>query len=303
MRTLRTIAGFTLVAWLALPGVTPARELVVVTWNLQWFPGRVPFPNAEARQRHMADAQAQLKALNPDILIAQEITSERAFRELVSVLPDMKVDVVSSYGKGTSPRAQQVALASRVPSRSAWAAAWDPADVSPPRGYACAVYEPAPGQILLTYSVHLKSNRTEPGLTSAQCMAMREESTRQMLAHVEEMTAHYGKEGRVSVLLGGDFNTHRDEPELAAERTLGLIEAAGFGNPWTNVAAKQRHTWVGSDDFPPCTFDYIFARGVHIVDTRLVPLEIKVSDHLPVLGHLRLPAAVAQRTGTAAVAR
>lgn len=295
MRTRRSILCLLLLAWLATPAVLWARDLVVVSWNLQWFPGRVPYANAEARQRHMADAQAELKALNPDIFIAQEVTSERAFQELISVLPDLKLNVVSSYSKGGSPRAQQVALASRLPSRSAWAAAWDPAGVAPPRGYACAVYEPTPGNLLLTYAVHLKSNRTEPGLTLAQCMAMREESARQLLAHVEEMTAFYQKDGRVMALLAGDFNTHRDQPELAADRTLSLIEAAGFSNPWTNVAAPQRHTWIGSDDFPPCTFDYIFTRGITLHDKELVIPDGKVSDHLPVRGHLRLPATVAQR--------
>ena len=96
-------------------------------------------------------------------------------------------------------------------------------------------------------------------------------------------------------MLAGDFNTHRDQPELAADRTLSLIEAAGFANPWTNVAAPQRHTWIGSHDFPPCTFDYIFTRGITLHDKQLVIPDGKISDHLPVRGHLRLPAAVAQR--------
>jgi len=295
VRIRRPILLLALLAWLAAPALLLARDLVVASWNLQWFPGRVPYANAEARQRHMTDAQAELKALNPDLLIAQEITSEWAFRELVSAVPDLQVQVVSAFPRGDSPKALQVGIASRLPSRSAWAASWQPAQVTPPRGYACAVFEPAPGLHLLVYSVHLKSNRTEPGLSADQCRAMREESARQLLAHVEEMTAFYQKDGPVMTLLGGDFNTHRDQPELAADRTLSLIEGAGFANPWTNVAAPQRHTWVGSDDFPPCTFDYLFGRGLALRNTRLQETKVRVSDHLPVVGLLRLPATVARR--------
>lgn len=265
-----------------------ARDLTIVSWNLQWFPGRIPFAKSEARQQHMAAAQAELRALDPDVFLAQEITSERAFRELVSVLPGMQVAVVSSFDRMESPKAQQVGIATRLPTRSAWSAMWEPAPHHPPRGYALAAIDLGEEGTLLVYNVHLKSNRTEPGLSLEQCVGQREEAVRQLLQHVETMSAEFQRRGSVAAVVAGDFNTNREHLDLAAERTLALMAEAGFVDGWQGVALPQRLTWMGSPDFPPCTFDYFFTRGIVMDNVEVLAPASEASDHRPVVGRVDL---------------
>lgn len=264
-----------------------ADEITVVSWNLQWFPGRVPYARREARQEHLAAAQAKLRELNPDIFIAQEVTSERAFRDLVAAVPGLQVHVVSHFDRGTSPKAQQVGIASRLTSRSAWSASWDAAGaVQPPRGYAVAVLETASAETVLVYGVHLKSNRTDgPSLTLTDCIAQREEATRQLLAHLQVMSDVYRGGLPVACIVGGDLNTNGEQPELAGERTLAWLKEGGLVDAWRDTPPDQRITWVGSADFAPRTFDYLFTRGW---ESRAATVDTSaISDHHAVVGRLR----------------
>lgn len=275
-----------LALWCCLALAAGAREITMVSWNLQWFPGRIPYAKADARRAHLAATQEELRELNPDLLLAQEITSERAFEDLVSVLPGARVAVVSSFDRLDSPKAQQVAIATRLPTRSAWSAMWDGGSNRPPRGYALTALDLGADGTLLVYNLHLKSNRTEPGLTIGDCVRLREEAVRQLLAHVEAMTAEFKRYGPVAVVVAGDFNTNREHADLEHERTLAMMAEAGFRDGWQDVPPGDRLTWAGSPEFPPCTFDYIFTRGVAVDGVRLITST--TSDHHPVMGRMTL---------------
>jgi endonuclease/exonuclease/phosphatase family metal-dependent hydrolase len=265
-----------------------ARDISVVSWNLQWFPGKSPFARAPARSNHLAEAKADLQRLNPDVFVAQEISNVQAFHDLVSVLTGYTVHVVSNFPRPGGGRSQQVAIASRFPARSAWAAAWQQTTNRPPRGYAFAALDVG-DELVMVYSLHLKSNRVDPDTTAAMCIAKREDAIRQLLDHATKTAKDLAPDGNVGCIVAGDFNTNIDNPELAGERTLQMMEEAGFANAWHGGAQPDRLTWTGSKDFPPCTFDYVFARGVTIKKIELLDMKDKVSDHRPVLGLIHVP--------------
>jgi hypothetical protein len=96
---------------------------------------------------------------------------------------------------------------------SAWAEEWKAGGaITPPRGFAFAAYELAPKQLLLVYALHLKSNRGE----LVENVAIREESMRQLLAHMKEMEAAYGNSGRSR---GSSAATTTPRPTIRGSKT------------------------------------------------------------------------------------
>ena len=254
-----------------------AAPLRVVTWNTRWLPGGHPEATPEEKAAQMAKAQAIIRQLDPDILLLQEVADWKAAEEVCSVVPGLKVQAASAF----TTRPQQVVVATKLPADSAWYANWKPVlgEDNPPRGYAFAAIKLPGGEFLLTWSVHFKSNRGE----LAANIATREESAKQLLAHIKEMTDLYGKRGKTSVLVGGDFNTSLDDKLFRAEKTLRSIKGSGLNWVFGNVPFSRRVTIPASGDFPDNNFDHIFYSG----NLKLLSVSVgdgsASSDHNPVL--------------------
>jgi endonuclease/exonuclease/phosphatase family metal-dependent hydrolase len=250
-----------------------------MTWNLEWFPGRVPEPTREQEQTQMREAQAALAALQPDVLLLQEVRNSQVVTELCRVVPGLQPQVVSDFGV----RPQNQAVASRIPADSAWAKTWKAGAVEPPRGYAFAAV-PLPGRrFLLLYSLHLKSNLGE----EAANVAMRSAAAGQLLEHAREMLALYGRRGACAVIIGGDLNTSLDDPRFQQEPTLPALRAAGLHWTHEGVPFSQRTTIPRNDRFPDNCFDHILTLGLGRAKARVKSLP-QVSDHNPVIVDLDL---------------
>ncbi len=169
---------------------------------------------------------------------------------------------------------------------SAWVEMWKHnGALLPPRGFAFAVYEIAPRHLLLVYALHLKSNRGEP----SEDRAIREESIRQLRAHIAAMNAAYGKLGTTTWIIGGDFNTSPDDPRFAQETTTRRLLADGFSWCWRNVPFSQRITLPADKFFPSACFDHIFFRNATLVSARVIPTSKRSSDHRAIFGAFQLP--------------
>ena len=68
--------------------------------------------------------------------------------------------------------------------------------------------------MLLVYTVHLMSNRSELQAD----IAKREEAARQLLVHAAEMERLYSKVKKVVTILAGDFNIDPTDPRFASEQ-------------------------------------------------------------------------------------
>lgn len=252
-------------------------HLRVVVWNIQWYPGRKQNTSARQAANHETQIKEELQKLSPDIFLAQEIRSWPVFDRLVSSLPSLNTAVVSSFRHGRVVGDQQVAIASRLPVNSAWFENWKAASPTPSRGFSAAVLEiPGSRNLILAYSVHLKSNVTRRGGDAQGNYRQREESVRQLISHVRHMEKLF--QGRIStVIVGGDFNTNHDG--VFGDRTIAMMVEAGFHNTWSGVPAEARHTWRGGGRFPPTTLDYIFTKGLPPMQAQL--LDAAGSDHRP----------------------
>lgn len=258
---------------LSLP-FAQAENIRVVAWNLEWFPGHKQKASPDEQASHMKAAQEALLQLKPDILIVEEVRDWKAVEELVSVIPGLKVNMVSQF----DARPQNQGIASRFPTDSAWSESWKqkgPED--PPRGYAFASLKLPDGRFFLTYALHLKSNRD--GV--APNIPKREESARQLLAHAKDIQKLYSGRGPTAMILGGDFNTSPD-PEFQGEKTIDLIRSAGFDWTFEGLPLTERVTHPGSGKYQDANFDHIFTAGLgkHTASVADFP---GVSDHKPVV--------------------
>jgi endonuclease/exonuclease/phosphatase family metal-dependent hydrolase len=258
-------------------GVCPVAgraDVRIVTWNLEWFPGRAPGATPEAQSNHVAAVQAALAELNPDVVLFQEVRDWNAAQLAVARLPGFQVNVCSAFGGK-----QEQAIASRLRPDSAWAAKWRQTDAKAPRGYAFAALQ-GNGRLLLFYSVHLKSNR---GGKPAINIAKRTEAADQLVAHLGAMRDLYGARGPVGVTVGGDFNTDQDDQRFATERTLPAMLAAGLTWCFDAVPRPLRLTKPAEGSYPAITFDHLFTQNLAVTSVQVVTNYPSASDHRPVL--------------------
>lgn len=293
------IARFLLTALLSV-GLLHAQEtastppaIKVVFWNMEWFPGGDIRADAAQAKAQIALVQPAMARMNPDIIGMQEVRDGEAARIALENIPDVKVQLASAFqNEDGSPSTQQLIIASRMPAIGAWWEPWKAGDtITPKRGFSFAAFEPAPGRILLVYSIHLKSNRGN----LEENTAMREESARQLVNHIAAMEKAYASMGSVSVIVGGDFNTSIDDAKFAHEKTLSLLEEAGFQSAWKNMPLTERvtipSTPSNNPNFPPwpdATFDYIFVKGARLLNPRVEILDPAPSDHRPVMAEVVL---------------
>lgn len=272
--------------------LSAATALRIVAWNIEWFPGQqMREVTREMEQDHMLRVQETLEGLNPDILLSSEIRNWRFFDELVSVVPGLKVCVVSAFRDNEFGALwlQQVAIATKFPVLASWYEDWKATIPSLSRGFAFAAIE-APhveDGVLLVYSLHLKSNRSWNEQQAETNFRLRNESVRQLLAHLDEMEHVTFRDRVAGVIVGGDINTNEDGQ--FGDRVVAMLMEAGFHNTWAGVERSERLTWRGSDRFEATTFDYIFTRGLPEGTALMAEVPADNSDHHAVVLELVLP--------------
>ncbi len=272
-----------------------AKPIRLAFWNVEWFPGGHPNPTNVEAVAQIALAMPALAKLDADILGLGEILNWDAAAIALAKTPGTDVQVASQFlDDNGGMTAQQLVIASRLPAIGSWWEVWKAGkSVTPKRGFAFTAYQPSPGHVLLVYCVHLKSNRGE----LSENLPMREESSRQLLAHVAAMETAYASLGTVAVVIGGDFNTSTDDPKFRMEQTLSLLTKNGFVWAWQDVPFKDRITLPSTPSnnpkFPPwpdACFDHIFVKGARVISASVATFDPSPSDHRPVLVDIELPA-------------
>ena len=274
------------------PGIHAA-PLKTVSWNIEWFPGGRPDASESEQIEQSKGATAALKKIAPDILLAQEVTDQKAFEKLAASVPGMKVHVFSQFldSDGETVGKQQCAIASTLKPNSAWFEAFAPAENLPNlrRGFAFAALEHPDGGLMMLYCVHLKSNGGSDTPEGAKDVAnTRAESVRQIIAHKAAMEKKFADQKILGWLIAGDFNTNHDG-QFPLCTVIADFEKAGFHNTWSATPKEQRATWLSDPDpanrrFEPTTFDYFMTSGFQKSEAKMitdVPREI--SDHAPIM--------------------
>jgi endonuclease/exonuclease/phosphatase family metal-dependent hydrolase len=264
------------------PSATPAApsRITVAFWNIQWFPGGRPNATRGEEFRQIKAVRHDVAELHPDILGMEEVRDFRQAGVAVKDLAGFKVDVCANFPpREGQTDTQETAIASRLSPLSAWTEPWKSnGAMLPPRGFAFATYEVAPGQLLFVYCVHLKSNRG----ADLENVAMREESMRQLRTHIEQMKAAYAKLGHITCVVGGDFNTSLDDTRFSREKTLRDFVHSGFSWALQDLSPNARNSLPAGGGFPAASFDHIFYREAKLERAWIGNISPHASDHRPV---------------------
>ncbi len=261
------------------PTTAPKGTIRIVSWNLQWFPGHKPEATPEVAAAHMAEVQKAVKELNPDILLLQEVRTWQAAAELCTAVPGLTPRVVTAFNMLVpEARPQNQVVASKLEADSAWSAKWVGGHYGPPRGYAFAALDAGGGRFVLCWSLHLKSNL---GVLTEN-IAMRAESARQLIQHMQEMLAIYGKHGKCAIVVAGDMNTSVDDPKFASDPTMAGLMDSGLWWTHKGVPFANRTTIPGDGSYPDNCFDHILTAGLGrpVAFVKSYP---GLSDHNPVI--------------------
>jgi endonuclease/exonuclease/phosphatase family metal-dependent hydrolase len=271
--------------FLLVRGECFADQFRVVTWNLDWFPGKNPASTEIQRVVHMSEAHDALLDIQPDILCLQEVRDYAVVQKLVEVLPHFDVHIVSRFNEamGGILGIQQTAICANDPAESAWSESWQHSAAGPPRGFSFSAIRTTSGNYLLVYSVHFKSNLGQ----LRDNVAKRQEAARQLLTHEAEMEKTYAKVGKVAVVVGGDYNTSPDDPRFAEEQTF-LILRSAFSWCWDGKPLSARITIPGHGRYPDATFDGFFTKGCRIDSVQVLDTGT-TSDHRPVRMLITVP--------------
>jgi endonuclease/exonuclease/phosphatase family metal-dependent hydrolase len=285
-----------LIAFFAAAAGTSGDVLRVTTWNMQWFPSGTSHRLAAAEEgKRIAEAAAVIRAIDPDVALLQEVRDWDTCEKLVASLQPSKycVAVCSAFRDKVGGQIgwQQEAIISKIPAQAAWSESWKASGkVDPPRGFAFAAVHFG-GVDIGFYSVHLKSNLTRGNeqVQSQFNILKRELAVDQITTHTEDLQRRLMPTVK-AVVVGGDFNTNRDELLFASEKTLQALSAAGFNSVFSSTQPlKDRVTHPANGKYPDTTFDYLFLKGVEpTANPKLVP--VSISDHRPVTCDIRVSA-------------
>lgn len=255
-----------------------AAPLKVVSWNLEWFPGKRPTASAAEAEKHMKDAQDALRKINPDVFIGLEVRDWDAFNQLVSAVPGLKNHVVSNFIDPLTEeiRPQQIGIASKLTCRAADAEAWKANVPNISRGFSYAALERKDGSLLMVYGNHLKSNRGD----ATEVAAMRNDQAKQLIAQRPVMEKAFKDKKIAGWILAGDFNTNHDG-QFPLCKVVEELTSAGFRNTWADIPKQKRLTWTAAPGgrFESTTFDYFFTLGLGDLTATMLDSPPSVSDH------------------------
>ncbi|MCE2961050.1 MAG: endonuclease/exonuclease/phosphatase family protein [Akkermansiaceae bacterium] len=276
---------------LLLCSTATAEPLKAMSWNIRWFPGGYAEATKAEQTEHINAAQKIVAAADPDIFLAQEIRDETALKALIKNNPDLKIHVMSKFlnFEDKKPFPQQCAIASKLEAHSAFEVPYKFIKNLPSlnRGFAFAALKHPDGGLIMTYCVHLRSNRGSEDPKMEKIIATtRAEAIKQIIAHKNETAKKYADQKILGWVIGGDFNSNHDG-QFPLCTAIADLTKSGFHNTWDQTPQKDRLTWRNNprfEDYKSTTFDYIFTSGFTKKQATIFPnVSLKVSDHAPVV--------------------
>ena len=256
------------------------------TWNLQWFPGQIPYAKAVPRKLHEEAVRATLGKTAPQVALLQEVVDGSA---LGRVTPEYRWQAVSNFQRAKDEEVklppQNVAIVSQVPWKEVWEVDFHGLPITsdrPVRGFLGALFVDKKGNRLTAYVVHLKSNRGGRDASSVR----RERA-------IDYLRWDWRRRGldpqNEVMLLAGDFNCSLRNPDFTEDTVRKLLQegwkAAEEKVPWPAVATVKPDP---AGRYAVADFDHILLSPGWVKKNGLGKMEVGVwrkgevpSDHFP----------------------
>ena len=264
-----------------------SQSLKIAAWNLQWFPGKIPDGGTpEEQEAHVKAVVNELKVIDADILLLQEIRDTEVLRDIAKKeLPDYSLDIISDFEGNL-----EVAILSKAPYRandSYMEGFYRANTIDPPRGFVAATVKLDESNMLAVYSVHLKSNSGGIEETTPK----REESARQLITFNNNLKER-AKSHNMNLIsvIGGDFNSDPTSDNWADDKTLSILINEGFKWTGKNTAQEDRISWLSDGRYPDACFDHIMVsapEGFVVSDSVTHKTTRDISDHRAVVAVLK----------------
>jgi len=272
-----------LIVLLLLLGATrvAAEPLRITTWNLN--SSIAPPADSTGAEDLWEGIAIVLDSMNADIILLQEVRDRQACERLAGLLKTARyrVAVCSAFTNVSGDDLPQVAILSKKPVIAARAEPWKAEGaVTPPGGFAFALIRHGQGEVCL-FNVQFKDNATHDDLERDTQLNIlnREISATQLVQQASSLETKQ-TDRPSAVIVAGSFNTNPDEPQFVGEKTLQLMENAGFKNLFQAMTWQGRITRRGNGGNPDGTSDYVFARNADfLVGPQIVASGL--SEHLP----------------------
>jgi endonuclease/exonuclease/phosphatase family metal-dependent hydrolase len=278
---------------------SPWSRVLLMSWNMEWFPGQSPTKATdETRAAQTKAVAAVLRKENPAIVFGCEVRDLAALKELKLDYPYMAcTDIPRTKDEGLGMPIQGLAWMSKIPWKETWTIAFNEmADVAdrPPRCILGAVFALPDGASLTLYGVHLKSNRGGVEASSLR----RERAVTYLVWDFKRRGIDPKKD---AIILMGDFNTSYRDPSFEKDTTLKDIIALGFVMASEGMTAEQSETILPDGRYKGNDFDhFLVSEGLAKKASKPKPWLSVVtetgkteSDHHPILlpvGSLFFPA-------------
>jgi endonuclease/exonuclease/phosphatase family metal-dependent hydrolase len=288
----RRPAGILLLALLLFGVAASGAPLRVTTWNIEpKLPAATNGDAADNQKKLIQETAEVLKKLHPDVIVLQGVPDWTSCGEIVKALKPMKYNVAawSSFRDADTRRlsGQQTAILARNRAYISWSEAWKNGDgTGAPGGFAFAAIKIG-GRNAGFVSVQMGGDEMtgESGRTPAQQLA-REHCAAQLATQIDSLKKWTTNRIR-GLVVGGDFNTGRDELALAGEKTLQLLEDDGLADAFEGLPLAKRVTVPGSGGRADATADYIFTSGIKPVAAPEI-IATALTQHFPVTCDLDL---------------
>ncbi len=248
-----------------------AAPIRVTTWDLR--PGLIVgtnFLSKEFQQGLIKDAAQSLKKLRPDVILLQEVGGWETCSQLAQALqPEIyHVAICSTFRDAAGkPLSSQVAIISKAKAYLTWSTPWQNGGASPALegGYAFAALHLGDKNVgVFSVQFGQGDSVSAEATQSAQSQLARTVSALQLLQQIAALESWQDNRPE-AIIVAGDFNTTRDDGRLAREKTLSLLEQAGFEDAFAGCALEKRITRLGDAVRPGATLDYIFTRTAGLV--------------------------------------
>lgn len=272
-----------------------AQSLRVTTWNLQPPAVRTNAAAANAEDISISTAAAELKKLNPDVILLQQVVDWAMCDALAQALKPAQYNVVAcSAFRGTRTNAlrkQQVAILAKPEARAyfSWTESWrNRGAPTVAGGFAFAAFQVGNRRIGF-FSVQAGA---PTGLTPGKkrAAAVPEErltpAIEQVLAQVRAINNWITNRVQACVI-GGTFGRATGQVMALEGAPLQMLESAGFGDAFQGVSAADRATQRAKAGQTGPVADYLFIQPPSCASDPTVQ-PVAVARHYPVACEVRL---------------